>query len=126
VSDYADLDDLQTMWPEMEEELDAPATVLVSTASDIVRMRVADLDDRLTAGDIEASIPRLVVTTMVRRFLSNPDLVKARTLGTFSEQLDVELLRGGLNPTADELNLLRPPTTTTRSPVGMARMRPVL
>jgi hypothetical protein len=73
VADFATTDDLAEGWRALTSTEEALAEVLLARASIWLRAWFPDLDDRVTAGTLDAAVPRMVAASMVKRAMLNAD-----------------------------------------------------
>lgn len=72
MADYATLADFIKHWPGLTPGREAEAEQKLHEASIEVRALYPDVDQRITDGQQDADIPRLVVTRMVKRSMDSP------------------------------------------------------
>lgn len=114
---FATAADVVGRWRPLTAAEEAQAEVLLDDASDLIRFRVPDVDARIAAGDLPATIAKQVAVAMVKRVMKNPN-------GLISEQIDDYSYRradggpnGELELTDDEESML------SGQPVGAFTIR---
>lgn len=124
---FATASDLQARGRALTVEQEAVAETLLMDASVTLRARVPRLDERLADGSLDRRLPEQVVCRMVTDALNNPGRLRSETVDEVRFEYDLAQLREHLQPTEQELALLRAPSTLRRPRgIGMARTRPVL
>lgn len=90
---------------------DLAAAAHLAAASAVMRAVVTDVDDRVTAGTLDATIPAYVAASMVKRVMLNPEGWRsvAESIDDYREERtrDQALSDGSLRILGDELELLR-------------------
>lgn len=105
------------------------AKALLRRASQLVRDRWPDIDDRIAAGTTPANSVAMAVLNMVARVMRNPQGLRAETTGPFSRTYDATASSGWLALTADDIALIDPaanPASATSRKAATIRMRPGL
>lgn len=115
MASYANPEDLEVVWRPLTDAQTDTAETYLAYASAILRQRVATLDDRIAAGTLDRILVQGVVVAMVKRVMSNPDGLRQRTVGSVSLTFD-EARAAGIDPTAEELELLVPRRTGRGAP----------
>lgn len=119
---YATVNDVELRWRPLSEQESAVAAVLIEDAEDIIRGRCADLDARVTSGDLRPGTVIRVVAAMVRRAMLNRDGegVEQRTMtaGPFGDSARYVNPNNNLYLSADEAAALEPVTSAKGSRVG--------
>lgn len=125
---FASPDDIVARGRSLTADQEIVAETLLEDASEKLRAMVPTIDDRITDGTLNAVLPRLVVVRMVIDALNNPGRLKSEQVEDVAFTYDLQQLRQQMHPTADELAMLRPRTSTPGKPrgIGRARTRPVL
>ncbi|AOT25471.1 head-tail adaptor Ad1 [Mycobacterium phage BabyRay] len=99
--------DVENRWV---RELSEEETTLVNTrladAERMIRRRIKDLDDKITAGDIDPEDVKQVEADMVLRLLRNPEGFTQETDGNYTYMLHQQLASGRLEVTDDEWETL--------------------
>lgn len=129
MADFADPSDIAAQWRTLSTEEESRATALLPRASAIIREAVPSVDDRVTAGSLDAELPKGVAVDMVVRVLDRPtdDVTSVTTDDTTFRW---ETGRGGqtsstsLHITDAEVALLA--GTRRRPRVGTIHARPTL
>lgn len=120
MADLADSGDVAIVWPGFDLAAQGEAASgLLGFASTLIRSRFPRIDDRIAAGTLDASIPRLVAASMVARVLRNPDGLRQESIDDYSYALDQALATGHLAITPEEASLLG----IRRSVVGSVPLR---
>lgn len=130
MADLAAPSDIAAQWRALSSDEEVRAAALLARASAIIRARFPTIDDRITAGSIDAEIVKGVAVDMVVRKLARPtDEVTSVT--TDDTTFRWETGRGGesrptgMSMTADDVDLLSGPAR--RSPrVGTIHTYPTL
>lgn len=125
MADYAGVDDVAALRPLSEAET-ARAALLVTYSSVLLRQEIPDLDDRITAGTLDSSLPQLAVVAMTLRALQQLSATpgaksESTTTGPYAHSVTyAEAVGSGLLTVSDaELAMLLPPATqTTGAGVG--------
>lgn len=120
MADLASVTDLAGMWRPLSADEQAVAANLLRVASAIVRSRVANVDARITAGTLDADLPRAVVVGMVRQVMINLGGYESRTIGTYTERF-ADAARFLVLPDEDAAQLA--PAGSARGGVGSVKMR---
>lgn len=119
---FADHTDVEARWRPLSETEDAIADQLAIDASDMIRERWADIDDRITAETVSADSVTRVVATMVKRAMINADAEglesRQQTAGPFSVNDKYANPTGNLYFTANELLVFEPEGYNRKSLVG--------
>lgn len=114
--------DVQARWRTLTEDEAAVAGVLAADASDIIRSRWADVDDRIAAGTLRASSVTRIVAAMVRRAMIVGDnegwTQRSETAGPFTVSGTLSNPGGYLYLTADDVELFERDGYTRRSLVA--------
>lgn len=116
-SPYATADDVQAIWTGRTltaAERDT-AELLCRYASAIIRSKVPSVDARLADGSLDPDLPTIVCSSVVIRYMDNPDRVtqEQESVGPFTRSVTfAAAVAGGLSPTDDELELLAPAKTS--------------
>ncbi len=81
---------------------------LIGAASRRLRLLVPSVDDRITAGTLDAALVSDIVADAVIRVMKNPDGVRSYTIDDFTETRDRDLSAGLLQFLDSEIELLQP------------------
>lgn len=112
MADLASVLDLQRTWRSLTAAEMTAAGLWIRRASAYVRREVPSIDDRITAGALDADLVAGVVEAMVRRIMSNPDGAKSKSESIEDFSWSVTLADagggGGLYLTDKEKELLTP------------------
>lgn len=119
----ATTDDVEVLYRHLELSEELLAFRLLRMASAMVRSKVANLDQRVLTGDLDATTVTDVVASMVVRVLRNQEGVTQETIGSASASFSVNVAPGYLLITPDELALLIP-TAAARASVGSINLNP--
>lgn len=125
---FASPEDIVARGRSLTSEQEIVAETLLEDASEKLRVLVTTLDYRIADGTLNPVLPRQVVVRMVIDALNNPGRLKSEQVEDVSFTYDLQQLRQQMHPSADELAMLRPRTSTPGKPrgIGRARTRPVL
>lgn len=108
--DYATVSDLEDRWRVLTSEEANRAQVLISDASATLRVLAPGIEDRITAGTLDAAIPMLIVCAMVKRSMSAGDFdgasAQSMTAGPFAQNITYTNPTGNMYVTKAERNLL--------------------
>lgn len=119
---FADATDVAARWRTLTADEQAVADVLAADASDMIRVRWSDVDDRITAGTLSAESVSRVVAMMVKRAMIVGDSIglesRSETAGPFSHSDKFANPNANLYFTADELRLFEPEEYAKRAVVG--------
>ena len=118
---FATAEDVQARWRPLTDAEYLVADTLTADASDMIRVRWPDVDDRITAGSLDADSVLRVVANMVRRSMLVGDNEgwesRNESAGPFSHGGKLANPNGNLYFTADEIRLFDG-SYTRRSLVG--------
>lgn len=121
--------DVAGLWRPLTDAETTVAMTLIDYASRIVRASVQEIDERITAGTLDAELVAHVVASMVVRFMRNPDGKRSGTKSiddyTTSWTYDQVVSSGHLVLLPAEASLLAPTRDTSRRPKAI-RMTPAL
>jgi hypothetical protein len=98
---------------------------LLRRASELIRGTIPDLDAKIVAGTLKASLVALAAVNMVMRVIRNPRNLRSETVGPFTRTFDTSAAGGLLELTAADLALLTP-KTNKRKPASTIYLRPGL
>ncbi len=112
---YATASDVAAAWRPLVTEEESTATTLLSSASVLVRAKVADVDARISAGTLEAELVKTVVVDMVIRVLQNPAGVTHQQALEYSYSFAPGSTGRRLFLTGDERSLLKAKPTKSGS-----------
>lgn len=119
---FATHTDVEARWRPLSAAEDAVADLLAQDASDMIRERWADIDQRITSGAIAADTLTRIVAQMVKRAMINGDSEglesRAQTAGPFSVSDKFSNPNGNLYLSAADITLLDGLGWTSRSRVG--------
>lgn len=89
---FANAADLAAAWRPLTPEEQTAADALLVYASQMLRSRVSDLDERIDAGKVDRVLVRLAAILVVKRVMMNPQAArqKSRTSGPFTESITVD------------------------------------
>lgn len=113
MTSFAESGDLASRWRTLSTEEAARAEVLLGDASVWLRAWFPDLDARLTSGALDATIPVMVVCSMVKRAMLDSDGLSAeqsqQTAGPFMDLVQRSFSNpdGNLYLTSREEQLIR-------------------
>jgi hypothetical protein len=93
--------DVEARWRPLSDEESMVAETLIQDVSDQLRLRLPDVDDRISGGDLTASSVAGVVVAPVIRFLRNPNGYDSERIGDYSYTRSAN--GGDLLLTADDL-----------------------
>ncbi len=106
---WTEVDDVEARWVSSDEHRASTATIQawIDDAETVIRYEFPDIEDRIEAEDDPLPVERvkLVVCSMVRMVLSNPDNARSITTGPFGKTFAGDT-PGGLWLTDDERGLL--------------------
>lgn len=107
---FATAIDVEERWRTLSPAETATANILASDASDMIRTRWSDVDDRIATGSLSADSLLRVVAGMVKRAMMNADVEglesRAQTAGIFSVSDKYANPNANLYFTAEDLRLL--------------------
>lgn len=105
---YATADDVsdRLMGRELDAEEEQIVTTRLGDAELLLRSRIPDLDDKVTAGTILEAVVVMVEAEMVLRLIRNPEGYTAETDGNYSYQISTKVASGRLEVLASEWALL--------------------
>lgn len=119
---FATADDVAARWRTLLPAEETIANTLCVDASDMIRTRWSDVDDRIAAGTLAATSVTRVVANMVKRAMivgDNEGLEsRAETAGPFSHSDKFANPNANLYFTADDLRLFEPEEYAKRAVVG--------
>lgn len=111
---FANRSAVAARWRTITAGEEATVDVLLEDASDMIRVRWPDIDDRVAAGSVDSKTLVRIVSAMVRRAMMNRgnDGVKQEqsTAGPFSGQVTYSNPDGNLYLTAQDITDLSAPT----------------
>lgn len=120
-------EDVADLWRPLTTAETSVARTLLRYASKMIRGRVADIDARITSGDLDSDLAALVAARMVLRVMQNPaGAVKSQTVGPYSVTYDTASAAQHLVVDPADLALLAAPQTETVLPVGSIALAPGL
>lgn len=109
---FATPDDIESRWRPLSADEMALASTLIDDASDVVRSRWPDIDDRIALGALPSARATRVVASMVKRAMMNRDsegVTQAQQgTGPFTQSLTYSNPTGNLYLTGDEIKALSP------------------
>lgn len=111
MADFATAADLAARWRPLTPTEEAVAAERLADASAMIRTRAPGIDARITAGTLDAAVPRLVACEMVRRAMSVADVGVAsvqESAGPFSTNVSYSNAVGSIYISKAEMRLLRP------------------
>jgi hypothetical protein len=119
---FATHTDVEARWRPLSDAEDAVADQLATDASDMIRERWPDIDQRVTSGAIAAETLTRIVAQMVKRAMLNGDSEglesRAQAAGPFSVSDKFANPNGNLYLTTADITLLDGLGWTSRSRVG--------
>lgn len=129
---FATVDDVEVLFRPLSVAESTQATRLLRMASNMIRIKVANIDDRLaafvtpslTVVPLDPDIATDVTATMVARAMRNPMGVKSESVGPAAVAYDPLVAAGYLYLTPNELAMLslrpRPSIGTVRTREGLS------
>ena len=117
-SPFATLDDLKKHWPGLPAEDEEEAEQKLAESSLIIRQSFKTIDARITRGELDKDLVKLVACRMVRRALDVPDDVPegadqmSFAAGPYSESFHLRNTDGAVYLGKQDLRLLQPEDTT--------------
>lgn len=113
MASFATPEDVEAVWQQALTDAQTIATAQwLVYASALIRSRVPTVDDRITAGTLDAELTKFVAVSMVLRMLRNPEGIRqeSETLGSWSHSATYSeaISSGRLFLTDEELGLLKP------------------
>jgi len=126
VTAYATASDVAAGWRTLTADEQARATVLLARAAVLIDTQVPSVPARITAGTLDAEVPKTVSVNMVQRVLRNPEGVTQQTLGPAAVTYDRDDT-GLLVLTESDLVALMPAAVTDGAAsvgVGSIRLAP--
>lgn len=122
MSDLADVQDVVDRWRPLSPDEEQIASVLISDASDIIRVRWPDVDYRLQVGSLSSSTTVRIVANMVRRAMLNRDnegvTQGTEVTGPFTRSETYSNPNNNLYLSAEEVKALDPLGYGPRAKVG--------
>lgn len=104
---YAQTSDVQArLGRPLSEDETSQAAALLDDAEILIKARISDLDDKVTAGDIAEASVVMVESNAVVRLLRNPDGFISESDGDYSYQKSGRLATGALEILEHEWALL--------------------
>jgi hypothetical protein len=92
------------------EELDAQVLAVVGVRLDdaerLIKTRIPDLDDRITAGSLDEESVKQVEADMILRLIRNPEGYTQESDGNYSYMISAAVASGRLEVREDEWRLL--------------------
>lgn len=115
---FATVDDVEARWRPLSADESVQAATLLEDASDMIRVRWSDVDDRVAAGSLAAGSLVRVVAGMVKRAMLVGDAAGLESVtqqaGPFGLTQQVANPTGGLYLTAEDARLFDGYSTRTR------------
>ncbi len=110
---YAAATDVLARWgkTDVEDGITSLINVRLADAERMIRRRIADLDTRITNGDIDVEDVKQVESQMVIRLARNPDGYQSETDGNYTYMLQSDLTTGELEVKPSEWEMLGVTTT---------------
>lgn len=104
---YATADDVQARYEQdLDDRLIAIVTTRLGDAELLIRHRIKDLDDQVTANTLDVEIVKLVESEMVLRLIRNPEGYSQESDGNYSYAIYQQVASGKLEVTDNEWGLL--------------------
>lgn len=114
VEPFTSVDDVEARWRPLSADEVVIATTLILDASDMIRVRWSDIDDRLAAETVGEHTLRRITANMVKRAMLNTAnegvTQQSQGAGVFSVAQTFTNPTGGLYLTAEEVDALNGPT----------------
>lgn len=111
---FATKNDVAARWRALTVAEETLVDVLLEDASDMIRVRWPDIDDRVAAGTVDAKTLTRIVSAMVRRAVMNRSIEgvasQQTTAGPFSQNVTLSNADGNLYLTAQDIADLTAPT----------------
>lgn len=82
---------------ELSEEEEAQVQVLLDDVELIIKLRVPDLDEKITDGTIQEAVVVMIEANSVARVLRNPEGYLSETDGNYSYQINTSVASGLLD-----------------------------
>ena len=102
----ATVEDVELMWRPLADFERPRVQFLVDGASELLRSKVAGLDDKVSSGQLAAILPKLVIVQSILRVLHNPTGTSMLVLGSETASWSGAAAIGRLVFTPDELEPL--------------------
>lgn len=119
---FATHTDVESRWRPLTDAEDAIADQLAIDASEMIRERWSDVDDRVTAGSLAADTLTRIVAQMVKRAMISADAEgldsRSETVGPFAVSQKYANPNGNLYFSANDIATLDGTGFTSRSRVG--------
>lgn len=115
------LEDVIARWRPLSFDESVNAEAFLADAWALATLKIPELDARVTAGDVDIALVRMVLCAAVLRVLKNPDGKQREQLEDYSYEMAGGAASGTLYLTDEELLVLRPPSP---SPSGAFTIRP--
>lgn len=129
-SPYASLGEYEDIYGTVSAVRGAICTHLLKRASQMIRDRFRDVDQRIALGTLPRNSVALAVLNMTARVMRNPGGLRGETIGPLSRTYDTEIASGLLQFTDAEASLLLPTGSdlggAARVRVGTIRVKPGL
>lgn len=110
----ATVQDVAVRWRPLTSAEELKAAVLLDDAWELIKIRNATVETRLTADTLASTLVVMVQCQMVIRVLRNPDGKRQEQIEDYSYQRD-DTASGQLTITDDELGLLAEVTSTSQA-----------
>lgn len=103
--------DVEAIWRPLSDQEKLIANTRCAQASDYIRARVPNIDDRIASGTIDSGMVAAIVADMVLRVMINPERARSvsRAIADYQRTvtIDQSVSAGALYLTNDELMILR-------------------
>lgn len=116
---------VEQLWRSLTSVEAGSIDVLLDTASAIVRREVPTVDADIASGALDPLLAATVVTQMIRRHLSNPELIRVRSVMDESVTMAAETMHG-LKIMEHEIELLSRAGRRSTRKVGNINLLPGL
>lgn len=119
---FASVVDIAERWRPLSSSEEVRADALITDASDMIRVRWPDVDDRLESGDLRIATLVRIVAGMVKRAMTVGDLTgvsqQSQSAGPFSVNATYANPDANLYLTKDDITLLDGRGFTSTARVG--------
>lgn len=104
---YATHEDVQSRYEQdLDERLQAIVDVRLGDAERLIRNKMKDLDDQITANTLDVELVKQVEAEMVLRLIRNPEGYSQESDGNYSYAIYQQVASGRLEVMDDEWDLL--------------------
>lgn len=122
MADFATVADVEARWRPLSDPESAVVETLLADATDIIRVRWGDIDDRVESGAVRNVTLVRIVSAMVRRAMLNRDTEGLTQLqqgtGPFTDGMTFSNPNNNLYLSADDIAALDPYGYSKRSKMG--------